>query len=55
MMREFNANVVGTAVVIETIEPEKKLVDNYTSLLILNNKSIKEGVIEIKPNPKLLK
>ena len=55
MMREFNADVVGTAVVIETMEPEKKLVDNYTSLLVLNNMSLKEGIIEIHPNPKLLK
>ena len=55
MMREFNANVVGTAVVIETREPEKKLVDNYTSLLILNNINLKEGIIEIVPNSKLLK
>ena len=55
MMREFNANVVGTAVVIETKEPEKKLVDNYTSLLVLNNISLKEGIIEVRPNPKLLK
>lgn len=55
MMREFNADVVGTAVVIETMEPEKKLVDNYTSLLVLNNMSLKEGIIEIHPNTKLLK
>lgn len=55
MMREFNAHVVGTAVVIETKEPEKKLVDNYTSLLVLNSIDIKEGLIEIGPNPKLLK
>ena len=55
MMREFFANVVGTAVVIETIEPEKKLADNYISLLVLNNTSIKEGIIEIRPSPKLLK
>jgi purine operon repressor len=55
MMREFNANVVGIAVVIETKEPEKKLVDNYTSLLVLNNSCLKEGIIEIQPNPKLLK
>ena len=55
MMREFNANVVGTAVVIETIEPEKKLADNYISLLVLNNTSIKEGIIEIRPSHKLLK
>lgn len=54
MMREFNANVVGTAVVIETRTPEKKLVDNYTSLMVLNNIDLNEGNIEIVPNPKLL-
>lgn len=55
MMREFNAIVVGTSVVIETKEPESKLVDNYTSLLVLNNIDEKEGIIEIEPNYKLLK
>ncbi len=55
MMREFNAHVVGTAVVIETKEPEKKLVDDYISLLVLNSINFKEGIIEIKPNQKLLK
>lgn len=55
MMREFNAHVVGTAVVIETKEPEKKLVDNYTSLLVLNSIDLREGLIDIGPNPKLLK
>ncbi len=55
MMREFNAEVVGTAVVIETKEPEKKLVDNYLSLLVINRINEKEGVIEIKPNDDLLK
>ncbi|WP_313346394.1 pur operon repressor [Sedimentibacter sp.] len=55
MMREFNAEVVGTAVVIETKEPEKKLVDNYLSLLVMDRVNEKEGIIEIKPNDKLLK
>ncbi len=55
MMREFNAEVVGTAVVIETKQPEKKLVDNYLSLLVLNGINEKEGIIDITPNSKLLK
>ncbi|MDW5298934.1 MAG: pur operon repressor [Sedimentibacter sp.] len=55
MMREFNAEVVGTAVVIETKEPEKKLVDNYLSLLVLNKINEKDGIVEIEPNHKLLK
>jgi len=46
---------VGTAVVIETKEPEKKLVDNYLSLLVLNGINEKEGIIDITPNSKLLK
>ena len=54
MMREFNVNVVGTAVVIETMEPEKKLVDNYLSLMVLKKMDEKNGIIEIEPNYKLL-
>ena len=54
MMNEFNAEVVGTAVVIETKEPEKKLVDDYFSLLILESMNEKEGIINISPNEKLL-
>ncbi len=55
MMREFNAEVVGTAVVIETKEPEKKLVDDYLSLLLLNKINEKDGIVDIQPNFKLLK
>lgn len=55
MMREFNAEVVGTAVVIETREPEKKLVDNYLSLLLLNKINERDGIIDIQPNYKLLR
>lgn len=55
MMREFNAEVVGTAVVIETKDPDKKLVDDYLSLLILNKIDEKAGIIDIQPNFKLLK
>ncbi len=54
MMNEFNAKVVGTAVVIETKEPEKKLVDDYFSLLLLEGMNEREGIINITPNPKLL-
>jgi len=54
MMNEFNAEVVGTAVVVETKEPEKKLVDNYFSLLLLEGMNEKEGTIDISPNIKLL-
>lgn len=55
MMREFNAEVVGTAVVIETKEPEKKLIQNFLSLLVMEEINEKEGIIKIRPNSKLLK
>jgi len=54
MMNEFNAKVVGTAVVIETKEPEKKLIDNYISLLLLEGINEREGIVNISPNSKLL-
>ena len=54
MMKEFNVEVVGTAVVVETREPEKKLVDNYLSLLLLDGINEKDGTINISPNIKLL-
>lgn len=54
MMKEFAAEVVGTAVVIETLEPDKKLIDDYMSLLILKDIDEKSGTIEIIPNSKLL-
>lgn len=54
MMNEFNAKVVGTAVVIETKEPEKKLIDNYYSLLLLEGINEKEGIVNISSNSKLL-
>lgn len=54
MMNEFNAKVVGTAVVIETKEPEKKLIDNYISLLLLEGINEREGIVNISSNSKLL-
>lgn len=54
MMHEFNAEVIGIAVVIETEEPTIKLVDKYISLLILNNIDMHNKKIEISPNKRLL-
>lgn len=55
MMKEFNAHVVGTAVIIEKKEPETKLIDDYLSIFVLKSIDEKEGRIEIEPNFKLLK
>ncbi len=47
LMKEFNAKVAATAVFISTSEPKKKMIDNYFSLLELD-----EGESEnnIRPN-----
>lgn len=50
MMKEFDAEVVGTGVLIGTKEPHKKLINDYIPLLILEE--VKEGdqTINIYPN-----
>lgn len=50
LAREFDCEVVGIGVLIETAFPEKKLVDNYFSLLTLKDVNETEGIIDIKPN-----
>lgn len=37
LMKEFNATVKGIGILVATSAPEKKLVDNYFPLIILNN------------------
>jgi len=46
LMQEFQAQVLGIGVVVETAQPEKKLIDNYYSLLTLKNVKGKEVQIE---------
>lgn len=50
MVREFECEVVGIGVVIETLEPSKKLVDDYVSLLTLNIVNTEEKLIDVKPS-----
>lgn len=54
MMKEFDASVEGIGVLISTKSPEKKLIENYVSLLILDEVNEKEGPIDIYPNPDLI-
>lgn len=54
MMKEFNAEVVGTAVVIETAKPKKKLIDDYVSLLVLEGIDEENGTINVRSNMKLI-
>jgi purine operon repressor len=48
--REFACEVAGIGVFIETVQPVRKLVDNYFSILTLKNVHDEEGVIDIKPS-----
>ncbi len=54
MMREFDAHVEGVGVLIATKEPEVKLINDYISLLVLEEVKEKDQVINIYPNPKLI-
>ncbi len=49
---EFECEVVGIGVLIQTSRPEKKLVDNYFSMLTLKNVNEEEKTIDIEPTPK---
>jgi purine operon repressor len=50
LMKEFDNEVVGIGVLIETKEPERKLVDDYVSLLTLNGVDENDGIVNIVPS-----
>lgn len=54
MMKEFDAHVEGIGVLIATKEPEKKLINEYSSLLILEEVQENHQLINIYPNPTLV-
>ncbi len=49
LMSEFDANVVGTGVFMETAEPGDKLVSNYISLLSLSQVNESDRRVAIEP------
>jgi len=49
LAHEFECEVAGIGVLIQTLKPEKKLVDNYFSILTLKNVNEEEKIIEIEP------
>ena len=51
-MNEFGAEVIGTGVFITTSTPEKKLVEDYISLIEIDTKG---DEIIVKPNLKTFK
>ncbi|MCX8129842.1 MAG: pur operon repressor [Clostridia bacterium] len=50
LAKEFECEVAGIGVLIETAEPQKKLVENYFSLLTLNEVNEENSIIDISPN-----
>ena len=52
LMNEFGAEVIGTGVFITTSTPEKKLVEDYISLIEIDTI---ENEILVKPNLKTFK
>jgi len=48
--KEFDCEIAGIGVFIETVQPVKKLIENYFSILTLKNVSGEEGIIDIKPS-----
>jgi purine operon repressor len=52
LMEEFKAQVVGTGVIMSTAEPDHKVIEDYVSLLILNNVDETTRTIDIVPGIK---
>lgn len=50
LAKEFDCEVAGTGVLIKTKQPEKKLVQEYYSLLTLNSVDEQTGLIDIAPS-----
>lgn len=53
MMKEFKSEVISTGVLISTEEPNKKLVENFVSLLNLKKLNEDKNEIYIEPNMKI--
>lgn len=49
LMAEFRAEVLGMGVLVATAKPEKKLVDNWISLLVLENVDNDRDSVVIRP------
>ena len=50
LMREFQAEIVGIGVLIETAQPKEKLVDEYVSLLVFEGIDEPRGIIRLTPS-----
>lgn len=54
LIADFKAEVVGTGVLMETSEPGEKLIDKYTSLLVLEGVDEERKKIMVRPSSWLL-
>ncbi|NMA85201.1 MAG: pur operon repressor [Epulopiscium sp.] len=50
LMKEFECEVIGAGVLMATAEPQKKLIDHYHTLLVLEGVDEEAGQIYISPN-----
>ena len=50
LMREFQAEIVGIGVLIESAEPREKLVDQYISLLVFDGVDEARGLVRVSPS-----
>ena len=50
LMHEFQAEIVGIGVLIETTQPADKLVDHYVSLLVFDGIDEAQGLVRIAPS-----
>ncbi len=50
LVREFDANVVGIAVVLATKEPSEKIVDDYYTLVEYDGVDVSHQMVKIKPS-----
>lgn len=50
MMREFNVEIAGTAVVMSTVEPSAKLVGDFRSLMTLHGVDEGARAVDVKPS-----
>lgn len=48
MLEEFNANVVGIGVLVESSDIEERLVDDFVSLIRLSEVDVKEKTIQVE-------
>lgn len=49
MMREFSVQVVGVGVVVSTSQPERKLVNDFKSLMVLYNVDESARKVDVRP------